>query len=65
MKGKHIGAFTNAWRGRRVLIFEDNADPTMVYTSGVPIAGAGDTTETHEPRALYVPYIGSFGKVYR
>ena len=72
MKGKLIGAFTNRWRGRAVRIFEDTADPAMVYTEGRPLWGVedrepldqGKVIATHERRELFADYIGSFGKVY-
>ena len=59
-----IGVFTNKWRGRRVEIFEDPADPTMVYTVGAPLDGRGAPVETREPRERFARYIGSFHKVY-
>lgn len=70
MKGARIGAFLNRWRGRRVEIFEDTVDPTMVYTTGLPIGPDGGVDhaaipiETHEPKAAFAPYIGSYHKVY-
>ena len=68
MKGQLIGAFTNKWRGRRVEIFEDLADPSMVYTTGTPLGtpplDPAAVVESHEPRAHFTNYIGSFDKVY-
>jgi len=70
--GELIGAFTNRWRGRRVLIYEHPSDPTRVITRGVPLSeftfGTPATTSPHvwtdEPRTAYARYIGSYDRVY-
>lgn len=74
MKGTLIGAFRNDWRMRRVSIFEDIKNPEMVYTVGMPFGPGADPLphgdgpkpiETHELRADFAHYIGTFNKVYK
>lgn len=65
-----IGAFRNDWRQRWVSIYADPTDPTMVVTVGVPFPGTVNDVNnsivyTHEPRADFATYIGSFNKVFK
>lgn len=59
-----IGAFTNLWRNRRVRIYADPLDPTMVYTIGESTIGL-PPNYTHEPREAFKEFIGSFKKVFK
>ena len=64
--GALIGAFTNEWRKRRVRIYADTEDPTMVFTEGEPLDGKWtESIETHEPRELFKDFIGKFNGRYR
>jgi hypothetical protein len=57
-----IGKFRNNWRQRDVYIFAKPNDPNMVVTVEYPFDG-GAPFISHEPRALFTRYIGTFDKV--